>query len=75
MELYALRRDAYDSAIVKDLIRHGVLIPVSVKVEAADGDTGGTRVRVEGVDEDESGGVESEFVGTATEPVQWGGHT
>ena len=65
MELYALRNDAYDSESVKALIRHGVLIPISVKVEAADGDTAGTRVRFdEVVDED----VESD-----TPEVNWGG--
>ena len=65
IQLYAVRLDAARSDIVKDLIRHGVLIPISVKVEAADGDTAGTRVRFdEVVDED----VESD-----TPEVNWGG--
>lgn len=32
IELYAIRRDGYNTDIVKSLIRHGVLIPIAVTI-------------------------------------------
>ena len=32
IELYAIRRDGYDNHLIRDLIRHGVLIPIKVTV-------------------------------------------
>lgn len=32
IELYAIRRDGYNTDLVKSLIRHGVLIPIAVTI-------------------------------------------
>ncbi len=78
MELYAIRRDAGRSDIVRELIRHGVLIPIVVTVEAADGDTSGTRVRYQ--DQLEPGDLGAPVDETPPEDVEsevpdvvWGG--
>ncbi len=60
IELYAIRRDGYDNQTVKALIRHGVLIPITVTVTA------------QAIDKATESDVQSE-VDPEVPDVDWGG--